>query len=1239
MNSASLLELLNGVKRAYNVVEKLSEANFVITDTTDEGDSVLHVLAKSKHAQTSDFSDYLQELVDAGANVNAVDKQGNGFLHYYLENSARYKENKTFKILLNNEDFDIDQILTNGQTFFESIYHSNDLYSRDSMGMFIKHKKFNPNQKTSKHNSVLLHMVVENAYKHKEHMHDVARNPQANPNTKNDNGQTVLGLVLSDAKYKDMELITALINHQQCDINVLDHDGNNYLQLMIISCLFQAEEIAQLLINKGIDATHKNNQGQSAFDLILENRSGRSDYVNKTLLIEVLKLHPASLLEQYSDGKSILGEVLKSDDYTFKCEFTTLLKLCKNQENSDEFLKNIVAECFEGFHQGRVSSEAIVALTEALIDANINIDLEYCFALTAIANPDFEKRKINSNFKLLKPNLDLKTVISHVKRLTKDNSGERLRALAYLNEFGFSLDSLDDGTLTLEDECLHAKTRQDINIATKMFGHLFSLSGSVPINDAFTKLTGSSPLDTAPFMTHLMNAYVAHCETNKKHTEHLDTIRQVRNMTVKAMRFYLMSKSWVSYYPSSSTSKEDMLLSMIEDSKNSGVEVITGWPGHTMNLVVKQGDLYRNNGGGCSTDATTEHYKISKPENITKDVFTTLYQDSNELNKTYIQRDLHSLLGLVFSGSIPGDFQTVGNCSLYSQIISLKTKYRLFLSESIADELFAETIKFFEQFYLEEYLSLHANNPTVPHLLMRLIIQKLMPENQLELVGKLLAEHFTSGANQEILQTEFMLKRWQLVINGSSTEQLDEQLRALGVVLKPISARLQILEHFLSDKVTAEDLEQLKSWPLDEQTFQGDHLLHFAVMNNNIALASSLIQMFPNAVNQTNWYGEEPLCLVNSVEMIDTLVNAGASVTRTHDDNALDCAIRKNRIDLVRALLRHGAKPSEYSAYYAASRDSMILQSLMERYPESVTKPTHSYSTSIHAAARVGNNENLHTLVYYGGANPDTSDVNGITPLQLALKNGRRDTARLLIEYPGTLFKAPHRGDSVVKMAQDEEIQKEIELKEQERKADLEYFQTTFKNSKPGIIEEDIDYLIVAIRTNNVRAIRGCLLAYPNIKVVDTSSLYCTTPIGEAIRRLAGITGEEYDNAFAIVKMLLKTPAIDINAVQASSEPILFWATSLGDVNVLDLFLADKKLNPNQQDNIGYTALHDAVERGHLNCVKRLLQDERVDSTIVNKRNETAADLDSFRYGSRECREEVIQHQSRSEQSGLSFIA
>lgn len=1238
MKSEKLLDILNDVTRADQILTRLSEENFAVTDTLENGDSILHVLAKSKHVKRGDFSSYLKPLMAAGVNVNAVDKHGNGFLGYYLEHAAPYDIDNTFDLVLANKDFDINQTSATGHTFFESLYHSRGYNLRDAFNTLLEHKNFTPNQKTSKHNSILLHVLSEYVYQFRVHIHDVIKNVKLNPNIKNDNEQTALAQILSDSRYKDMELVTALINHEQCDINALDKDGNNYLQLAIIYCQHQVTDIAPLLINKGIDMTHKNHEGKSVFDLIAENKVHRSNYANKKLQLDILKLHPLSLFENDSNGKTILSGLLRSDDYTITSELAKLLELGKNQKGSTELLKHIIADCFNDFRQNLVSGETIESITEAIIEANIDVDVEYCFALTAIRSPFDQKEEIYKNLRRLKPEINQNTVIDHVKNLTKEDSDERLHALSDVCESGLHLDCFDDAMLACEEQYLRTKRTPGIVTDSKMFGHLFSLSGSMPVDNRLIPLTGSTSSDTAPFMTHLMNAYVSHCEARGEHTEHLDAIRQVRNMTIKAMRFYFLSDFWGSYYPSMKSSKDSFMSSVIADSKKSGVEILTGWPDHAVDLIIKGDNFYRNNGGGCSTDATTEHYKISKTENLTEAVIATFYSDNNkETNKTYIQRDLHDILGLIFDRMITGKFQTVGNCSLESMLIALKIKYRLFLPESIADELFADTVRFFEQFYLEEYLSRYSNTSTRPHLLMRLILQKLVPEEKLEVAGKLLKDHFTSAASQEIMQVEFMLHQWKLQIKGGSIEQFNMQLQSLGVVLNPkLNSRLQMLERFLNDKVTAEDLEELKSWPLDKQMFQGYHLLHFAVMHNNLALASSLIQLFPEAVNQSNWFEQEPLCLVKSVEMVDILVKAGASTARTDYDNALDCAIIANRTDLVDALLKHGAKASEYSAYYAANKDPKILRSIMEFHPETIKKTTHNYSTAVHAAASGGHSENLRTLVYYGDANPAAPDVNGITPLHLALKRGRNDTAKLLIQYPGTLFTSPYRGDSVVNMTKDDDIKKIIEVKEQERKADLNYFEQ-FKNSNPGIIREDVDYLIIAIRNNDIRAIRGCLLAYPNIKVVNSSNLYCTAPLTEAIQNLARNGKDKYAETFEIVQMLLKTPGIDINALMASSEPIMFMATSIGNVAALELFLADPKLDPNKQDNIGYTALHDAVERGHLECVKRLLEDERVDSSIVNHRGETAADVKGFRYRVSECQEEVVRHQQRMQQNSFNL--
>ncbi|WP_131781685.1 ankyrin repeat domain-containing protein [Legionella gresilensis] len=1229
MLSSKLLDLINNINQPNEILIKLREENFIATELTDEGDSVLHILAKSKHAGDMNFLDYVQTLVKAEAPLNIIDKEGNSFLNYYLQHNSFYTS-KVLDFLFDNEEFDINQQLQGDLTLFELISNSNFYQQQESIKRLIEHKDFNPNQKTSQHNSILLHMLSENSYSYREYIPVIAKNAKTNPNIKNNNGQTALAQFLSNDKYKDQELINILINHEQFNVHILDNEGNNYLQLAILHCQHSAEDVAELFIKKGINVLYRNKDGKSVIDLIKENKAGRSEYANTALLLNILKLHPPLFFENNLNNKTILSELLRSSDYSITSEFKNILELCKNQEEHSELVKKIISECFDDFRQNRLSESTIITLSKALVEANIDLDIEFCLASVALSNPFFERDDLYSTLKKIKPKPDINLIHTHIKKLTKENSSEQLQAINYITESAFSLDCFDDDMLAWEERYLQSKSSSSSIRDFKMFGHLFSLSGSISVNNSLTSLTGSNYNDTAPFLAHLMNAFVKDCEIKGKNTDYLGAIKQVRNMTIKAMRFYFLSKSWSGYYSLIKASKNSLFSSIIDDSKNIGAEIITGWTEHAIDLIIKQDDFYRNNGGGCSMDATTEHYKISKIDNLTDSVIDKLYHESDrESNKPYIQRELHELLGLIFHEAIAGKFQTVGNCSLASMLIALKVKYRLFLPEEIADKLYADTILFFEQFYLAEFISCYAKHPLLPHLLMRLIVQKLVPEKKDEAVKDLIKIHFTSEVSQEIMQAEFMLYLWKQGFKGASSEQVTKQIQSLGITLNPnLNPRLIILDHFLNDKVTDDDLNEISSWSLEKQTFQGYPLLHFAVKNNNLKLTASLIKIFPQTVNVTNWYDQEALCLVNSVEMIDLLIKAGASTSKMDFDNPLDYAIKANRADLVETLLKHKAKTSEYSAYYAGSKDPKILHLLMDFYPGVVTKPTHNYSTAIHAAARSGNNENITNLIYYGGISPDACDVNGTTPSVLALQNGHPETVILLSQYQGTLFKSPYRGDSLASMTKDEKLRGMIECKKKERVEDLAYFEK-FKASNPGIIQEDIDNLIVAIRLNDVHAIRGCLIAFPHIKVTNCSNLYCTTPLTDAIRNIAGKKGKEYEEAFEIVKMLLKTPSININATMGSTEPILFMATSIGDVAVLDLFLADPKLEINKQDNVGYTALHDAVERGHLACVKRLLQDKRIDTTIVNNANETVLDLQSSKYQTTKCQDEVARYQQR----------
>lgn len=1054
----------------------------------------------------------------------------------------------------------------------------------------------------------------KNLSKHSELLLDLLSLEDINPNIKNEQGQTPLAYLLYSGANLEVNPWLSFIFHSKFDLNEVDEEGNGYLHLAMKLEKDRRKQIVPKLLANDINYRLKNKAGKIATELVPPKNGFEED-----LLIEWYISYPGMALEKDYQGKSILVSMLKEEvNYSTYDRFNELFNACKTLPSGEEKLQEALHDCFMAYRQNQLSELTMNYLTKAIATSKTMIDVEYSLALTALspAKDSFYIRKIFTHLTSLQPQIDMEKVINHIKQLSQENSAEQLDAIDNIGQYAISRTAYDQASIDLVTQGY--KRKLTTANRTKLFGHLFSLSAAIPLDGSTLTLEAGSTPNALVFMAYLMNAYLIDCQKKNKYPDHIDAIRKVRDLSVKALRFEYLSYTWVddkSFDP------------LIVETQGQVLEIATGWSGHAINIVFRGNEMYRNNGGGCSVDTTTEQYHIGKPENLTGSVFAKLYSDkSKESNKTYIQRDIHELLGLQYKGAIEGKFQTVGNCTFESLRIALKVKYRLFVPVAIADEIYEDTLKFFEVFYLEEFIKEFATSPQLPQVLLRLIMQKLIPEKNFELARRLLKDHCTSEVDQEMVQMELMLSQWKRKIAGSPEEAFNESLQGLGISLNPaLNLRTQLLDRFLNNKSTAGDIAELKSWPADKQLFQGYHPLLFAVMHDDIALAGALVAEFPHAVNQANWYNEIPLGLVKSVAMIDLLVKAGAKTDNVQEDNPIDYAIRANRVDLVKALLKHGVKPSNMSGYYAGSKDPQLLILLHQHYPESLTAQTHSQMTAIHAAAASGQVDNLRTAIYYGGANVNAGDVNGTTPLQLALRKKQAGTAEVLMNNPNTLFHPTHRGD---KVAVEGELKNKITAKEQEKNEDMNYYKT-FKKSDPGRANQEIDYLIIALRNNDIRAIRGFLLTNPTMKVYENSDLYCTSPLANAILNLRGIKPQEYKDRLAIVKLLLETKSMDLNADTFTSEPLIFMATSTDNVDVLELFLADYRLNPNKQDSVGYTALHDAAERGHINCVRRLLQDERVDSKIENKKHKTAAELDSL--GDFACRDEIVAHQQRKQ--------
>lgn len=371
MKSADLLEILNSVHYTSEIAAKLSEAGFAVNDFTEEGESVFHILARTRHAKEINFYSYLNALIALGGNPNALDKQGRSFLGYYME-AASYYLDSNLKQFFRNNCVDVQQkIGSDGLSLFEYLCSSHSYSIKDLYQDLLRHPGFDVNQKTSTHNSVLLHLICEMNLSDGHQIGSIITNPKADINVQDTNGKTALGYILSTDTYKNTTFISNFFSHPQFDINISDNEGNNYLQLAVLHCSVQADEIAKLLVQNGIDVAHRNYKGQSVFDLILENKARRSEYANNVILLEILKLHPASLLGNYANGNSILSALIKSKDYTIQSELTTLLQLASNQE---EFDVNALDSEGNNYLQLAIRSKANVSeIAKVLIPKGINL--------------------------------------------------------------------------------------------------------------------------------------------------------------------------------------------------------------------------------------------------------------------------------------------------------------------------------------------------------------------------------------------------------------------------------------------------------------------------------------------------------------------------------------------------------------------------------------------------------------------------------------------------------------------------------------------------------------------------------------------------------------------------------------------------------------------------------------------------------------------------------------------------
>ena len=211
-------------------------------------------------------------------------------------------------------------------------------------------------------------------------------------------------------------------------------------------------------------------------------------------------------------------------------------------------------------------------------------------------------------------------------------------------------------------------------------------------------------------------------------------------------------------------------------------------------------------------------------------------------------------------------------------------------------------------------------------------------------------------------------------------------------------------------------------------------------------------------------------------------------------------------------------------------------------------------------------------------ANPDDDEYDGCTALHIAVDQDHSEIVALLlargaditatdtIEWTPVHFAAMRPGDACLR-----------QLITHGQSLGIEAKSLTIGNS--GRLP-----LHIAAEYNNIENI--CLL-------LGTDNLHINTPT--ATYKNTALILAAKNGYIEIVKKLLDTPGIDVNAVTPAGNTALIFAAQQGHTEIVQALLAHRNINVNAATNDGFTALMLATLAGYTKIVQALLDHSDVD--------------------------------------------
>ena len=392
--------------------------------------------------------------------------------------------------------------------------------------------------------------------------------------------------------------------------------------------------------------------------------------------------------------------------------------------------------------------------------------------------------------------------------------------------------------------------------------------------------------------------------------------------------------------------------------------------------------------------------------------------------------------------------------------------------------------------------------------------------------------------------------------------------------------------------------------------------LFLAIANGQFDEVLVLLRDNPNWVNAKGARGLTLLHYAVAVEnlaIVQFLVNCGADVHAKNDADctSLDVAKTRGNAEVIECLENTCASQALFDAIKNEKLDE--VRTLLENNPQWITAKDKKGLTSLHYAAECGGVELVQLLVSKG-ANADTTDNDGDTPLDLARKNGNDDVAHYLGSWTTKLERMKNAGATASAQSDpgdklDDTYKPDIKIK----RNSVQSSSIASVGYAEGILE--VEFLNGSVyRYHNVP-----METYVGLMNDDSHGSYLNSNVkiqGYRYEKIEeGTHAEQSQESMPVIDNTVEAPqpsfeelyGYDANAAGKNGSTILHKAVARGNIAIVKLLIS-KGANVNANGAIG-TPLHEVCSVD----VAEYLVSEGADVNAKNNAGNTPLDIAKIR--------------------------